>query len=376
MDRQRLVHVIRKEFTRIRRDPATMRLLIVAPLLQLMLFGYAATNDVKDVQVAIYDGDHTAESRLLIQEVGHSYYFRVLPEVADPRQLGDLLQNGTAQLAINIPPQFARTMARGQTAQVGLLVDGSDANTAGLAAAYLTGLLAQRDLNWQVDTLHRQGAAGDQFPSVTPVPRIWYNAELKSAYFMVPGVFGMILLVITINLAGLSVVRERENGTLEQLMVTPLRSSELILGKMLPFAVIAFMESGLIVLLALYWFHVPFRGSFVLLFAMAAVFLVSNLALGMTISVFSRTQQEAQILSFLLIMPSVLLSGFMFPIQNMPPSIQILTHAIPFRYFLEIVRALFLKGVGVAILWPQMLALTFFAVALSAVSMAAMRRRL
>lgn len=376
MSRQRLVHVIRKEFTRIRRDPATMRLLIVAPLLQLMLFGYAATNDVRNVQVGIFDGDRTPESRLLIQEIGHSFYFRVLPEVQDPRQLESLLEHGTAQLAINIPPEFARTMARGATAQVGLLVDGSDANTAGLATGYLTGLLAQRGLNWQMEALRRQGETGSQVPSVTPVPRIWYNAELKSANFMVPGVFGMILLVITINLAGLSVVRERENGTLEQLMVTPLRNSELILGKMIPFGVIAFMESGLIVLLALFWFHVPFRGSFVLLFAMAAIFLICNLALGMAISVISRTQQEAQILSFLLIMPSVLLSGFMFPIQNMPQAVQCLTYFIPFRYFLEIVRALFLKGVGVAILWPQMLALTFFAVALSSVAVAAMRRRL
>lgn len=376
MNRHRLVHVIRKELTRIRRDPATMRLLIVAPLLQLMLYGYAATNDVKDVQVAIYDGDRTAESRLLIQEVEHSYYFHVLPQVSDPRQLGDLLQRGRAQLAINIPPEFARTMARGQTAQVGLLVDGSDANTAGLATGYITGLLAQRGLNWQVDALRRRGMLGDEFPAVTPLPRIWYNVQLRSANFMVPGVFGMILLVITINLAGLSVVRERENGTLEQLLVTPLRNSELIVGKMLPFAVIALMESGLIVLLALHWFLVPFRGSFLLLFGMAAVFLVSNLALGMAISVFSRTQQEAQILSFLLVMPSVLLSGFMFPIQNMPHPIQVLTYAIPFRYFLEIVRGLFMKGVGVSVLWPQMLALTFFAIALSAISMAAMRRRL
>jgi ABC-2 type transport system permease protein len=376
MDRHRLGHIIRKEFTRVRRDPATMRLLLVAPLLQLILFGYAATNDVRDVRVAIFDGDRSPESRLLIQEVGHSYYFRVLPEVGDPRDLGRLLQKGTAQLALNIPPEFSRQMARGETAQVGLLVDGSDSNTAGLAGSYLIGLLADRGLRWQMEDARREGLLGQSLPSVTPVTRVWYNADLKSANFMVPAVFGMILLVITINLAGLSVVREREVGTLEQLMVTPLRNSELLLGKMIPLGLIAYFESGLIVLLALLWFHVPFRGSFLLLFGMAPVFLVCNLALGLLISVTSRTQQEAQIVSFLLIMPQVLLSGFMFPIQNMPQMVQYFTYLIPFRYFLEIVRALFLKGVGVSILWPQMLMLVVFAVGLSTLAVSTMRRHL
>ena len=193
---------------------------------------------------------------------------------------------------------------------------------------------------------------------------------------MVPGVFGMILVVITINLAALSVVREREVGTLEQLMVTPLRNSELLLGKMIPLGLIGYFESVLIVLLALLWFDVPFRGSFALLLGMAPVFLVSNLAMGLLVSVTSRTQQEAQIVAFLILMPQVLLSGFMFPIQNMPQAIQYVTYLIPFRYFLEIVRALFLKGVGLGILWPQMLILTAFAVGLSALAVATMRRRL
>ena len=316
MNFQRLLHVIHKEFVRIRRDPASLRLLVVGPLLQLVMFGYAATNDVKDVPVAIYDGDRTAESRLLIQEVGHSYYFEVLPQVSDPRQLGEMLLRGTAQLGIYIPPQFARTMKRGQTAQVGLLVDGSDANTAGLATSYLLGLLAQRGLNWQLQDARSQGVLGEQVPGVTPVPRVWYNVELTSVNFMVPAVFGMILLAITVSLSSLSVVRERETGTLEQLLVTPLEASELIVGKMIPLGLIAFFESGLIVLIAIFWFQVPCRGSFVLLFGMGAIFLISNLALGMAISVVSHTQQEAQILSFLLIMPSVLLSGFMFPFRT------------------------------------------------------------
>jgi ABC-2 type transport system permease protein len=376
MNRFRLGYIIRKEFTRVRRDPATMRLLFVAPLLQLILFGYAATNDVRNVRVAVFDGDRSPQSRLLIQEVGHSYYFRVLPEVEDPRDLGPLLQKGTAQLALNIPPEFARQMARGATAQVGLLIDGSDSNTAGLAGSYLIGLLADRGMRWQMEDARRQGLLGQTLPTVTPETRVWYNADLKSANFMVPAVFGMILLVITINLSSLSVVREREIGTLEQLMVTPLSNGELLLGKMIPLGLISYFESGLIVLLALLWFHVPFRGSFLLLFAMAPVFLVTNLSLGLLISVTSRTQQEAQIVSFLLIMPQVLLSGFMFPIQNMPQAIQYVTYAIPFRYFLEFVRALFLKGIGAGVVWPQMLMLVLFAVGLSVLAVTTMRRRL
>lgn len=375
MNRARLGHVIRKEFTRIRRDPPTMRLLIVAPLLQLILFGYAATNDVRNVQVAVFDGDRSAESRLIIQEIGRSYYFRVLPEVSDPRELGRLLLSGRAQLALNIPPRFARDLHRNAHAAVGLLVDGSDSNTAGLATVYLKGLLARRGVQWQVEEARRQGVATETLPAVLAVPRVWYNPDLKSVNYMVPGVVGMILLVITLNLASLAVVREREVGTLEQLMVTPLQSSELIVGKMIPLGLIAYAESGLIVLLAISWFQVPFRGSFLLLFAVAPLFLVGNLALGLVISVISRTQQEAQVLAFLVTMPSVLLSGFMFPIQNMPVPIQYLTHLIPFRYFLEVVRALFLKGVGLEVLWSQVLVLALFAVVLVAVASSAVRRR-
>lgn len=376
MDLRRLRHVTRKEFLRVRRDPPTVRLLVIAPLLQLILFGYAASTDVRNVAVGVYDGDRTAETRLLVQKVNRGYYFRVVAQVSDPRELRGLLERGKVQLALSIPPEFSRRAKRGETAQLGLYVDATDANTAGVATAYLSGLLTQYSLDWQVERLRREGALGATVPQVVAVPRIWYNVDLRSVNFMVPGVFGLILLVITLNLAALAVVRERETGTLEQLMVTPLRPGELVLGKLIPLGLIAFMESGLIVLLALLWFHVPFRGSFVLLFGTAAVFVVANLALGLVISVNSRTQQEAQIIGFLAIMPSVLLSGFMFPIQNMPPAVQVLTYFIPFRYFLEIVRGLFLKGVGVGILWPQMLLLTVFAVGLSLLGIATFRKRL
>lgn len=372
----RLAYVLRKEFTQLRRDKMMPRMILFAPILQLVLFGYAATSDVRNVPVAVYDGDRSADSRLIVEEIAHSYYFHLVPAAQDSRDLERQLLTGKAQIGVHIPPNFHRDLMLGKTPQIGLLVDGTDSNTAGVAAAYLQGILRQRSLQFQMRQSRADGSFGVDMPILTPEPRVWFNDELKSINFMVPGVVGLILLVLTINLAGLSIVRERETGTLEQLMVTPLRSYELLLGKMIPYGLLTLLDSGVIVLVARLWFHVPLRGSLVLLFAMAAVFLVTNLGLGLLISAVSRTQQEAQILAFLLIMPSVLLSGFMFPIQNMPVVVQWATYLIPFRYFLEIARGLFLKGVGVAVLWPQMLMLSGFALALLGAGVAAFKKRL
>lgn len=372
----RLAYVLRKEFTQLRRDKMMPRMILFAPILQLVLFGYAATSDVRNVPVAVYDGDRSADSRLIVEEIAHSYYFHLVPAAQDSRDLERQLLTGKAQIGVHIPPNFHRDLMLGKTPQIGLLVDGTDSNTAGVAAAYLQGILRQRSLQFQTRQSRADGSFGVDMPVLTPEPRVWFNDELKSINFMVPGVVGLILLVLTINLAGLSIVRERETGTLEQLMVTPLRSYELLLGKMIPYGLLTLLDSGVIVLVARLWFHVPLRGSLVLLFAMAAVFLVTNLGLGLLISAVSRTQQEAQILAFLLIMPSVLLSGFMFPIQNMPVVVQWATYLIPFRYFLEIARGLFLKGVGVAVLWPQMLMLSGFALALLGAGVAAFKKRL
>jgi ABC-2 type transport system permease protein len=372
----RLRYVIRREVLSLRRDMTRLRLIIVAPLLQLILFGYAATNDVRDVPVAVCDLDMSAESRRLIAEIQASRYFVLQDSVLDPRQLQGLLDAGRVQVALVIPRHFSRDLTRGDPAQLALYVDGTDSNTAGVGTAYLTGLLRTHQVRWTTETLRRRGADLTHTRALQSEPRVWYNVDLRSVNYMVPAVFGMVLLVITLNLAGLSVVRQRETGTLEQLLVTPLRTSEFLVGTVVPLGVASMLDSGLIVLIALHWFHVPFRGSYVLLFAMAAVFLIANMSLGLVISVLSRTQQEAQIVTFLFIMPSVLLSGFMFPIANMPVAVQTLTYAIPFRYFLEIVRGLFLRGVGVGVLWPQMLALSGFALGLMFLAIRIMRKRL
>jgi ABC-2 type transport system permease protein len=372
----RLRHVIKKEFIQIRRNPVMIRLVMVAPVFQLIMFGYAATNDVRNVPVAVYDGDRSADSRAVVQEIGASVYFRLVAAPNDPRALEQMLLRGRAQIGVVIPPNFHRDAMRGGGAHIGVLVDGTDANTAGVATAYLTGILRERGLRMSIAQARRSGSFGASLPAVVQEPRVWYNEELKSVNFMVPGVFGLILLVLTVNLGSLSIVRERETGTLEQLMVTPLRSRELILGKMLPFVIMVMLDASFIFLLARGWFGVPFRGSVFILFGMGLIFLLNTLGLGLLISAVSRTQQEAQIVAFLLIMPSVLLSGFMFPIQNMPVSIQYLTYLIPYRYFLQIARGLFLKGVGVEVLWPQMLALLGFGVATFVAGVAAFRKHL
>jgi ABC-2 type transport system permease protein len=372
----RLIYLIKKEFTQIRRDPTVLRLILIAPIFQLVLFGYAASNDVRNVPVAVCDEDNSADSRQLVEEIGQSRYFHLLPMARDPRELQDLLLRGTIQIGLSIPEDFERTMARGETAEIGMFVDGTDSNNATVAASYLAGILQRRKERFEERAVRAAGLYNVGVPSVQSDPRVWYNQELKSVNFMVPGVFAMILMVLTVNLAALAVVREREVGTLEQLLVTPLRARELLVGKTVPFAVVALFDAAIIFLLARGWFHVPFRGSVVLLFAMSLVFLLHTLGLGLAISALAHTQQEAQLTAFMVTMPYVLLSGFMYPIQNMPVIIQYLTYAIPLRYFLEIVRGIFLRGVGVAVLWPQMLVLVGFGVVTFGVGALAFKKRL
>jgi len=372
----RLAHVIHKEFIQIRRDSMMPRLILIMPIFQLIMFGYAATNDVRNVAVAVFDGDRSADSRRIVQAIESSYYFHLVAAEDDPRSFEDLILRGRAQIGVHIPRDFHRTIMRGETAQIGVLVDGSDSNTAGVATAYLTGILKSKALEFQIRSARSKGAFRREFPQLVAEPRVWYNVDLRSVNYMVPGVIGLILLVLTISLASLAIVRERERGTLEQLMVTPLRSRELIFGKVIPFGILAGLDVALIFLITIGWFQVPFRGSLALLSVMAVVFLVSNLGLGLLVSALSRTQQEAQILAFLIIMPSVLLSGFMFPIENMPTFIQYITYLIPFRYFLQIVRGVFLKGSGVSVLWPQIVTLTGMAVALIVAGIVSFRKHL
>ncbi len=353
---RRLRFLVRKEFRQIRREPNIIRMMLIAPLIQLLMYGYAVTTDLHDVPVVLVDRDRSADSRSLVNGLAHIGFFRVTELGADPQELIRALDRGRAVLAVDIPRGFGRAIARGEAAPIQILADGSDSNYSVLAINYLSGAIRAHAA--EVQTRYRRRHFADRpSPQLRLEPRVWYNPELRSVNYMLPGILGLILLTMSTNLTSLAIVRERELGTLEQLSVTPLQGLELMVGKMVWPAVIAFLDAILIIVVTRLWFHVPLQGSLFLLLLLSAGFMPAALGTGLLISTMSRTQQQAQMASFFFTMPSVLLSGLTFPIANMPDWIQALTYAIPLRYYLVIVRDIFLKGSGIAQLWPQAAAL-------------------
>ena len=375
MDWLRLQSMIRKEFRQMGRNPVLLRVLLIAPIFQLIMFGYAATTDVEHVPVVICDQSNSRERRAITGAIGASRFFNLIGFVEDYRDLKTVLDAGDAQLALHIPVDFDRRLRRNEAASVGLYIDGTDAITANTAASYMVGMLQSFGREVALQRMTRAGMAGG-VPGVEMVPRVWYNPDLRSANFMVPGVFGLIIMMITAVWTSQSIVKERELGTLEQLLVTPVRPIELLVGKSFPYAVTALVAAAEIILLSRWWFRVPLEGSVALLFGVAAVFIVANLGMGMLISTVSRTQQQALLAAFFFMMPAVLLSGFMFPIANMPWIIQQVTWLIPYRYFLEVCRGIFLRGVGLEVLWPQTVALVVFAIVLFSLGARSFNKRL
>jgi ABC-2 type transport system permease protein len=353
---RRIVTLVWKEFLELRQDPRLAAVVIVAPIIQLTLLGYAATTDVRDVPVVVVDADRSSASRALLERFAGSRYFNVVDEYLDPDDAGLALEAGTAWIAIIVPRGFGNSLLGSgppSSRTVQILADGTDANSSGQALAYAGGLIAE--FNGTVAALAPAGGAQAGIQAET---RVWYNPELVSKDFMVPGVLALLLLLITTNLSSMAIVREREVGTLEQLNVTPLGRWELILGKLLPYGVIGVIDVFLVVAVAVLWFEVPLRGSPLLLFAGCLTYLLCTLGLGLLISTISATQQQAMMTStFFFLVPMIYLSGFIFPIENMPPAIQAFTTVIPLRYFLVIVRGIFLKGVGWEVLWSQFAAL-------------------
>jgi ABC-2 type transport system permease protein len=357
MSWQRIFQILRKELIQIRRDPMMLRLIFLAPLFQLMIFGYAITSDVEHVATGILDMDNTIKSREIVSRFTASRRYFDVDRLAAPRDVNFFLDSNKGQMAITIPRGFASDIACGRTGKVQVVIDGSDSKTASLIGSYASEICSGYSAQINTESLMRKGGISRPLPSVDLRVRTWYNPDLKSVNYMVPGVLSMILMVITMMLTSLAVVREREIGTLEQIIVTPIRPLELMLGKILPFAMIGLVNVISIVLVANLWFRVPVAGSMLLLMALTLVFLTASLGLGLLISTVSRTQQQAMMVSFFIMQPSVLLSGFMFPIDSMPPAIQCITYLIPLRYYLQIVRGIFLRGVGIEVLWPQMLCL-------------------
>jgi ABC-2 type transport system permease protein len=376
MGLRRIGRIIRKEFIQLRRDPKLLRIVIMAPVFQLFIFGYAVTTDVRHISTAILDEDRTAASRDFAERFVRSRYFDFDYSLGDPRQINRLLDTGKAQMALRIPRGFAEDLDRRRTAKVQIILDGSDSMTAGIISGYVGGVVREYSARLALDRLDRMRAVIPQVPRLDPRLRVWYNPDLKSVNYMVPGVMCMILLVVTMLLTSLAIVKEREVGTLEMLIVTPIKARELMIGKTVPFIILGFLDMLLVLVVAVLWFRVPIAGSVLLLFALAAVFLLTSLGTGLFISTVSRTQQQAMMTSFFIMMPSIILSGFMFPIENMPHVIQGLTYIIPLRYFLVIIRGIFLKGNGFAILWPQVAALLALGMAIMAMSVLRFSKRL
>jgi ABC-2 type transport system permease protein len=346
---------------------------LIAPVLQLTLLGYAATTDVKDVPIIVVDGDRSPESRRLIERVAASPHFRIVDADGGPPDVDRALEEGRAWLGLIVPAGFGRDIQRalpgGEPVRVQVVADGTDANSSGVALAYLQGLVGEFNASLAAER-------GELAQAIDGRIRVWFNPELDSRNFMVPGVLALLLLIITANLTSMAIVRERELGTLDQLNVTPLGRWELILGKLVPYGLVGLVDAALVIAVAVFWFEVPLRGSVALLFATSLVYLLCTLGLGLFVSTISSTQQQAMMTStFFFLVPMLYLSGFIFPIENMPTVIQWATTLIPLRYFLVVVRGIFLKGVGIDVLWPQIAAMGAWGVTVLALAAARSRKR-
>ncbi len=348
----RIREVARKEIRQLFRDPRTRVFIFVSPILQLVLFGYAVTTDVRRLPTYIVDHDNTAESRLLIDAFGAGSYFRVIGRSDRPADAAAALDAGRAEIALQVPVGFARDVRAGRGATVQILLDGSNSNTATIAQGYATRIVQRVAADFARDRTGRDAA-----PPLVLSARAWYNPALTSRLYNVPAVIGALLMLMCLLLTAMAIVREREVGTLEQLVVSPIRAHELILGKTLPVLAIALVDLLLISTVAILWFDVPFRGSAPALLLGAFIFILTGLATGLLLSGISKTQQEAFMGMFLIFLPVLILSGLLLPVENMPRSFQLLTEFNPLRHFLEIVRAVFLKGEGIRTLWRPYLML-------------------
>lgn len=357
---ERVLEMVRKEFHQIARDPRLRRVILIAPMIQLMIFGYAVSTDVRHTATFVVDHDHTVAARDLVDAFTASGYFDVVGRSDRPADAVAALDHGDAVVALEIPAGFAADLESGRGATVQVLVDGTNSNIATVALGYAERIVQSRS----GAAVAARGISAALPNRVDVRERAWYNPDLESRNYNVPAVVGTLIMLVCLLLTALAVVREREIGTLEQLMVSPLRPVELVAGKTIPFALIGLLDLTLVTTLAILWFGIPFKGNLAVLLLASVLFLLSALGLGLFISTISSTQQEAFMTTFLTFMPAILLSGFMFPISSMPAFFRWLTLLNPLRHFLEIVRGVFLKGAGIPALWPQFLALALMGVSI------------
>ena len=371
----RLMSIIRKEFIQIFRDPRTLGLILVMPIIQMFLLGYAATTDIRNVPLAVWDQSRTPESRALLDAFRAADYFNISYEIRSQSDIATLIERGEVRAVLIIPPDYNARLLEGD-AQVSMILDGSDA-TAGSTTLSTARLVGQ---SYAVKILTEQAARQGRGSAVR-VPldvrtQVWYNPDLVSAYFMIPGVVGMVLYFITALLTAAAIVRERERGTIEQLIVTPIRSWELVVGKVLPYVILGFLDTIEVLILGHFWFKVPIRSDLGLLFGASGLLLLSSLGIGLFASTMANTQQEAFLTVVFTMLPTIFLSGFFFPIEAMPRFLQWVSYAIPLRYYLVIIRALLLKGVGASAIQSQLIALALFGVIIMTAAALRFRKRL
>jgi ABC-2 type transport system permease protein len=347
-----ILEFIKKEFLQFKRDPRMFALILIAPVVQLTFLGFAANLDVKLVRTIVFDQDRSATSRDFIERFISSGYFKIEDYVSSYDEIAKEIDKGNVILALVIPDDFEKNIYSRRTVSVQALFNGSDGNTAGIVAGYAQSIVSEYSQKIVMDFINKTGQRISKATNISPEIRVWYNPELKTRNFMVPGIFGLLLSLITLILTSLAVVKEKEIGTMEQLIVTPLKPYQIIIGKLVPFVVLSFV-AVLIILAAMYFiFAIPVKGDLWFLFLSAFLYILSTLGMGLFVSTISKTQQQAMMISiFALMMPMIFLSGFAFPIENMPQSIQYLSYIVPLRYFIEIIRGVVLKGLGFTDFW-------------------------
>jgi ABC-2 type transport system permease protein len=372
----RLISLIRKEFIQISRDPRTLVIALLIPVMQLFMLGYAATNDVRNLPMAVFDQDRSTAARDLLAAFRASDYFLISYDVDSENEIRELIERGDARVGLVIPPNYGADIQAERQTEVMFIFDGSDATGAKTALAAAQQIGNQYATDILMTRLKRAGLATMVQSPIEIRTQVWYNPDLEDAYFMIPGLIGQILYTITAILTAVAIVRERERGTIEQLIVTPIRPWELIIGKITPYVLIALFDTLEALFIGSWWFGVPIRSNIGLVLILSGLFLITSLGIGLLASTIAKTQQEAMITVFATMLPAIMLSGYLFPIEAMPQWLQWISAAIPLTYYLKIIRSLLLKGVGMAAIRNEILVLIFFSVVLIGAASLRFRKRL
>jgi len=360
-----------------KRDPKMFGIILIAPIFQLLFFGYAATLDLNIIHTLIYDQDKSETSRNLIEEFTSSGFFSLDRYAESYNEVTTTIDDGKTLVALIIPKDFEKSIKRNEQASLQLIYNGSDGNAASIAAGYSSVIINDFSKNILIDNLARSGMKQNITGSITPEVRVWYNPLLLTRIFMVPGIVGLLLSIVTLILTSLAIVKEKEIGTLEQIIVTPIKPWQLIVGKLIPFMILGFVSVIIVITAMKIQFNIEVRGSIFFLFFSAFFYILSTLGLGLFVSTISKTQQQAMMIAiFAVLMPMVYLSGFAFPIENMPPLIRAITYVIPLRYFITIIRGVVLKGIGFAELWSEVTILFLMGISILLLSSLRFRKKL